>query len=98
MSFAVRDDLMGCRAISDKSEIGPGEHYRESIADLVPPVRREDVEAARLKAYADPITGSDRYFSEAMRLEALGASGADDARGKGNARHQEIQDANPWPK
>lgn len=62
------------------------------------PATREEVEAQRLRAYADPITGSDRYFAEAQRETLLGnAEAADAAKALGMARFAEIQAEYPWP-
>lgn len=59
---------------------------------------REEVEALRLRAYADPITGSDRYFAEAQRESLLGnAEAAEVAKALGMARFAEIQAEYPWP-
>lgn len=63
-----------------------------------PPPTREQIEAARLRAYADPLTGSDRYFAEAQRESLLGnAEAAEAAKALGLARFAEIQAENPWP-
>lgn len=57
-----------------------------------------EVESVRLRAYADPVTGSDRYFAEAQRESLLGNVGAAEAaKVLGLARFAEIQAANPWP-
>lgn len=62
------------------------------------PATREEVEAQRLRAYADPITGSDRYFAEAQRESLLGnAEAAEAAKALGMARFAEIQAEYPWP-
>lgn len=64
----------------------------------VSPPTRAAIERARLRAYADPITGSDRYFAEAQRESILGNLGkAESARLLGLARYAEIQAALPWP-
>lgn len=56
------------------------------------------INSLRLKAYSDPLTGSDRYFAEATRLEAAGdTEGADVARASGLVRYDEIRDQYPWP-
>lgn len=74
---------------------------RPFLADPPPPapLTTTEIEQLRLRAYADPITGSDRYFAEAARLQAMG--GTDDeieaARAAGSARYAEIQAAYPWP-
>lgn len=63
-----------------------------------PPATREEIEAKRLRAYAEPLAGSDRYFAEAQRETLLGnAEAADAAKALGMARFAEIQAANPWP-
>lgn len=63
-----------------------------------PPPLREAVEAARLRAYADPLTGSDRYFAEAQRESLLGnGEAAEAAKALGLARFAEIQAEHPWP-
>lgn len=62
------------------------------------PPSRDKIEAARLRAYADPLTGSDRYFAEAQRESLMGnAEAANIATALGLARFAEIQTANPWP-
>lgn len=59
---------------------------------------REQIEAQRRRAYADPLTGSDRYFAEAQRESLLGnAEAAEAAKALGLARFAEIQADNPWP-
>ena len=56
------------------------------------------VETQRLSAYANPLTGSDRHFAEAARLEAVGdTEGAEVARSDGLARYEEIRSMHPWP-
>lgn len=58
----------------------------------------QDVESQRLRAYADPLTGSDRFFSEAVRLQAMGAESSeiDSVKALGAARYEEIQAQYPW--
>lgn len=64
----------------------------------VPPTPRQ-VEAQRLRAYADPVTGSDRWFAEATRLSIMGAAEGEieTARVSGISRYAEIQLEYPWP-
>ena len=74
----------------------------EVEAHLNPPAKpltREQIEVLRLQAYADKITGSDRYFSEAARLQAMGAAQEeiDAANAAGAKRYAEIQGEYPWP-
>lgn len=63
------------------------------------PLTRDQIESLRLKAYADPLTGSDRYFVEASRLQAVGAAQEeiDAANAAGAKRYAEIQGEYPWP-
>lgn len=65
----------------------------------IPSLTREQIEALRLRAYADPLTGSDRYFVEASRLQAVGAAQEeiDAANAAGAKRYAEIQGEYPWP-
>ena len=74
----------------------------EVQAHLNPPSpapTRDQIEAERLLAYADPVTGSDRHFAEAIRLQAMGAdqSEIEAAKAAGAARYAEIQAEYPWP-
>jgi len=63
-----------------------------------PPPTTEQVEALRLQAYADPLTGSDRHFAEATRLTVAGdTAGADAATVAGQVRYEEIRAELPWP-
>lgn len=74
---------------------------RPTLQDQAPPEppTREQIEAQRLRAYADPLTGSDRYFAEAARLQAMGAAQEEieAASAAGAARYAEIQAEYPWP-
>lgn len=60
---------------------------------------REQIESMRLRAYADPLTGSDRLFAEAVRLQAINAPAEeiDAVKSAGVHRYEEIQAAYPWP-
>lgn len=71
----------------------------EAIAHLnatSPPPSRERIEAIRLRAYANPLTGSDRLFSESMRMQIMGEEGHEDVRARAIARFEEIQAQYPW--
>ena len=75
-----------------------GQAFAEPVAPVEPPPSREQIEAARLRAYADPLTGSDRYFAEAQRESLTGnAEASEAAKALGMARFAEIQAENPWP-
>lgn len=70
---------------------------KHALPELQPPqYTTEEIEALRLRAYADPLTGSDRYFAEALRMEAMGESGWEVARATGVQRFNEIQKEFPW--
>lgn len=74
--------------------------FNAIVTELNKPVQptKEQVEKMRLAAYADPLTGSDRHFAEAARLEAVGdTEGAESARAAGLARYDEIRLQYPWP-
>lgn len=58
---------------------------------------REDMERLRLAAFAEPVTGSDRYFAEASRMQVMGEAGWEEVRDSGIARFKEIQMLYPWP-
>lgn len=72
---------------------------RPTWVDLPPPkpLAREEVEAMRLRAYADPVAGSDRFFAEATRMQAVGESGWEAVRTQGVTRFAEIKAEYPWP-
>lgn len=57
----------------------------------------QQIEALRLAAYADPVTGSDRFFSEVSRMQAMGEAGWEALRDQGAARYEEIKVEYPWP-
>ena len=70
----------------------------EQIATESKEAAIQAVETQRLAAYANPQTGSDRHFAEAVRLEAMGDTvGAEVARSAGLARYDEIRAMYPWP-
>lgn len=79
--------------------VAPGSDGLPRLVDIPVPSAREQVEAKRLQAYADPITGSDRFFSEAARLQMMGAAESEVqvARQTGLERYAEIQACLPWP-
>lgn len=66
-------------------------------ASPAPSPTMQSVEIIRLKAYANPLTGSDRIFSEAERMKIMGEEGADLIKAKAIARYKEIQAQHPWP-
>lgn len=74
----------------------------EIEAHLNPPIiplTITQVDHNRKVAYANPLTGSDRWFAEASRLTIMGGTTEeiDEAKAQGVARYEEIQLENPWP-
>ncbi|MGX0889046.1 hypothetical protein AB7M22_001054 [Pseudomonas sp. ADAK2 TE3594] len=61
-----------------------------------PPLTAEENERLRLAAYANPLTGSDRYFSEALRMQVMGEEGWEEVRAAGVTRYKAIQAQFPW--
>ena len=63
------------------------------------PLDRNYVEAARLLAYAHPVTGCDRYKAEADAEHLAGnENAAKAAEDKLLSRREQIKKENPWPK
>lgn len=81
----------------------PGMQYVEGVfADKSRPIMSQtEVEIQRLNAYSHPVTGSDRYFSESLALQAEGFAASSlevkEAKAKGLARKTEIQALYPYP-
>ena len=96
--FAIRNDHDGFRAVSSPDEIYENEYFSTEPVTIDEP-SRHNIERLRLIAYADPITGSDRYFAEAARLMAIGGASADidAATEAGITRAAEIAAMYPWP-
>lgn len=63
-----------------------------------PGLDREQVNNARLRAYADPLTGSDRLFNESNRMRAMGEEGWEAVLAQGAERYKQIQEQYPWGK
>ncbi|MCY1410895.1 hypothetical protein D9M71_262740 [compost metagenome] len=64
-------------------------------------ITRDEVESLRLIAYANPVSGSDRYFAEAMSLQAEGfaanSTEVKETKARGIARKTEIKELYPYP-
>jgi hypothetical protein len=56
----------------------------------------DEIENLRRRAYADPLAGSDRFFAEAQRMEAMREPGWEEVRAAGIRRFNEIQLELPW--
>ena len=82
----------GMRAVLDANE------KPVLIPALEPaPLSKEEVEANRMRAYAHPITGTDKLFSEVSRMQTMGEPGWETVRDKAIERFKEIQALIPWP-
>jgi len=79
--------------------IVPDSKGKPVLADPQPPapLTRAEIEQLRLRAYADPVNGSDRYFAEAQRMQFMGEPDWEARRDLGAMRYQEIQAQYPWP-
>lgn len=96
--FAYDDNQVAVGLADDKVAMTDAEVWAH---ENPPPalLTQEQVEAQRLLAYANPATGSDRYFAEATRLSLMGGTvdEIEAAKAQGVARYNEIQLENPWP-
>lgn len=101
MSYAVRKDGLGWRAVTGPDDVTKDEMYSPDLpVSKVTGLTHEQVQHLRLLAYSDPITGSDKFFAEATRVRAMGGT-EDDIRlilKAGADRFSEIQEQYPWPK
>lgn len=79
--------------------LGATKEGRPEWTPLPPPAKATaaDIESGRLKAYSDPITGSDRLFSEASRMKIMNEAGYEAVLEKAMSRYAEIQSQYPWP-
>ena len=78
-------------------EMSP-EEIQEHLNPASPSMSREDVMQARLIAYSDPVTGSDRHFAESSAELASGnIDGATRSKLAGIARRDEIRNTHQWP-
>jgi len=68
---------------------------KQPLPETAPSI--EVVERQRLAAYADIETGSDRFFSEAARMQTMNEPGWEAIREKAITRFREIQEQFPWP-
>lgn len=79
--------------------VKPGVNGKPILADQEPnpPATTEDVNESRLRAYSNPLTGSDQLFSEASRMQIMGEDGYESVLARAIARYSEIKDQYPWP-
>jgi hypothetical protein len=74
-----------------------GKPYNKPIKVKTLEERIADVEQNRQYAYANPLTGSDRLFAEAQRMQLMGQAGWEAIRDKAIARYNEIKEQKPYP-
>lgn len=89
---SIQESTKRWRKLEDGSYVS--EEYTFKVEDDL-------YERQRLIAYADPIYGSDRYFAEALALQADGYTASSvevkELKQKGLARKEEIKLAYPKP-
>lgn len=88
--------LMAAEASGKKIVTGP-DGFPVLIDRVAAQLTVEQIEALRLAAYAEPVTGSDRFFAEVSRMQAMGEAGWEALRDQGAARYEEIKAEYPWP-
>lgn len=97
-TFLVDEDLW-LKTIHEND----GQWVREKDGGIVKipfpdsPLTRDEIEALRIRSYANPITGSDRLFSESTRMQIMGEDGHEEVKDRAIARFEEIQSQYPWP-
>lgn len=92
------DEKLWQRLISEDDGVWTlinGAIIKQPLPETAPSI--EVVERQRLAAYADIETGSDRFFAEAARMQAMNEPGWEAVCEKGIARFREIQEQFPWP-
>ena len=92
------DEKLWQRLISEDDGVWTlvnGAIVKQPLPETAPSI--EVVERQRLAAYADIETGSDRFFAEAARMQAMNEPGWEAVCEKGIARFREIQEQFPWP-
>lgn len=99
--WSVKKDLRGYKywdadgkfsMITDIGEEPPAVHSTEKPAPT-----DSDVSTARSVAYSDPITGCDKLFAEASRMQLMGEDGFEAVREGAIARYEEIRTQHPCP-
>lgn len=87
LEMGLADDKVKLTQAEVAAHMAPYKHTYDEVMNL------------RRTAYANPLTGSDRWFAEANRLTIMGSTTEeiDEAKAQGVARYEEIQLENPWP-
>lgn len=77
MSYAIRNDLQGWRAVEGPGDVGPDEYYSESPIEVLPPAPTYQSELADLnRSYQSDIEG----FKQAFSLAYLADGPSQDAK------------------
>lgn len=98
MTYAIKDDFSAAMAVSSEKDVPRGWHFSETLDPSSFTESRSDVENRRRIAYADPISGSDRFMIEYQaELLAGDAAAAESAKVNWLARRAEIAAENPYP-
>ncbi|MFL6873878.1 hypothetical protein ACJ6YJ_03625 [Pseudomonas marginalis] len=94
--FAVNKETGGWVPVENKKDVPEGFVFSE-VQPGQCSERNEDIDRKRRLAYADPVTGSDRYLAEAMSERAAGNEDAAlAAEAALTARKEEIRKELPW--
>lgn len=94
--FAVNKETGGWVPVDSKDDVPEGFVFSKTQPEQCSD-RNVDIERKRLLAYADPITGSDRYLKEAASERAAGnEEAAVAAESKHLQRKEEIRKELPW--
>ena len=93
------DEMQVDLGLADDKTLLSEEELQLHLNPPIIPLTITQVDHNRKVAYANPLTGSDRWFSEANRLTIMGGTTEeiDEAKAQGVARYEEIQLENPWP-
>lgn len=90
-------DLLAGMAIGKVIAVGLDKTLSLVEAEHVP-LTKDEVTVNRLIAYSNPLTGSDRFKSEAYAERLAGnEQAATEADVKMMVRREEIRQENPWP-
>lgn len=96
--YVQKDKTGRIVAVFSNSQPGIAQEWIEGAQAEKPAPSYEDIERLRLLAYANPVTGSDRFKAEA---DAERLSGNEEAAAiaeqKLLARREEIKSQYPWP-
>lgn len=93
------DEMQVDLGLADDKTLLSAQELQLHLNPPIIPLTITQVDHNRKVAYANPLTGSDRWFAEANRLTIMGGTTEeiDEAKAQGAARCEEIQLENPWP-